>query len=65
MNRTPVKRLIDIHWDYQYLYWHQNLVSAEAQQVLFAMQLRSLNQPSFRKSNHEFKTNPNRSRRRN
>jgi hypothetical protein len=28
-------------WDYRYLYWHQNLTSAEPQQVLFAMVLAS------------------------
>jgi len=27
-------------WDYVYIYWHQNLCSAEPQQVLFAMLLR-------------------------
>lgn len=28
-------------WDYVYIYWHQNLRSAEPQQVLFAMLLTS------------------------
>lgn len=27
------------HWNYRYIYWHQNLCSAESQQVLFAMDL--------------------------
>jgi hypothetical protein len=26
-------------WNYRYIYWHQNLSSAESQQVLFAMDL--------------------------
>ena len=30
---------INMAWRYKYLYWHQNLSSAESQQVLFAMDL--------------------------
>jgi hypothetical protein len=26
-------------WDYRYIYWYQNLSSAQPQQVLFAMDL--------------------------
>jgi len=30
---------LDLRWPYKYIYWHQNLSSAESQQVLFAMDL--------------------------
>lgn len=31
---------MNTYWDYVYIYWHQNLRSAEPQQTLFAMLLR-------------------------
>lgn len=30
---------LDLRWPYKYIYWHQNLSSAESQQVLFVMDL--------------------------
>lgn len=37
--------------DYLYMFWHENLTSAEPQQVLFAMVLSSLPSARFTKKN--------------
>jgi hypothetical protein len=37
--KTEIATPFNHRWNYRYLYWTQNLRSAESQQVLFAMDL--------------------------